>query len=398
MTRHDAPHGQTSDADESVHRHLVDVFGRARGGTATPDRRTFLSRARVRRDQLRRRRRAWTVTVPVFAAALVLVAVVVVTTIHSGTVRSDVSTETADRSGPTMAGVDGSPAALTDFSGPGTSIAAGLEVQEGSRLVGTVFPASPSGRPDMIESSALVVFDGDFPDTWGAYVGAVDELGFEVDHSHCGQDMGGNYGPTCGLFGDRPDGARLTLEAIAPRPGHAEYPTAMFVTAAVPDPASEVTTTTMDEFWQRLADRPAPPTSDPVASARDAGMRSVDDVSVPGVGDPFAPGWMDPDVGLRVDEGTRVLVAPAPLNGGSMGWVTVVRVSGDVDAAFDAYLHRAPDGAPGPDETPRRTRITRDGVTAHIGSWSVAGGPKLHLTALAAGDDTSLMLVNVVND
>lgn len=284
--------------------------------------------------------------------------------------------------------------------GPATTIFDGLEVQPGSRLIGAPMPAC-AGMDGMITTNALIGVDGDAADVYAAYVAALQRSGYELLPSACSNQPGPGPGTTSCETAEMSwldgSGDSVWMSMVAPAADTRGFDTTLIISQTRRDPTVATTTTTLDEYWSRVAALPtttaAPTTTLPVVDVvTDAGLRTVTDVTVPGVGDPIAPAWMDPDVGLRVEEGSTLLAPAAPLNGGSLGWTTVARITGDRTAVQQAYLDQNPMG-----EVTTSTR-TVDGTSAWFGGWDTAGGPKLYLVSVDAGDGTALLWINVAND
>lgn len=291
------------------------------------------------------------------------------------------------------------PTAGGGSGGPGTAIFDGLKVQPGSRLIGVPVPADSTEQEATISSQALIAVEGDVETVYRSYLMALDDAGYAVGSNHCGvvgrvlecQTSDARFDPG----GARPkQGRTMNVTLVAPNTQGDAFDTTMLITQQRHDPTVSTTSTTMNEFWRRLAAIPTTTRHQPSVAEVLAGtaVRTVTDAPVPDVGELVAPKWMDPDVGIRVEKGSHLLGPAAPLNGGTMGWTAVARVSGDPSDVRLAYLRQNP-----LDKIYTSSRKV-DGRQVWFGWWSSAGGPKLYLTSVPDGDGGAYLWINVVND
>ncbi len=101
---------------------------------------------------------------------------------------------------------------------------------------------------------------------------------------------------------------------------------------------------------------------------------------------------MDPGIDLHVVEGSTLLAPAAPLDGGSLGWVTVARLTRDPGEVMSAYLHQ------GRHDTIQEDDAIVNGHRVLWGWWNAPGGAELHLTAMQDSTGTWLLRINVSND
>lgn len=295
----------------------------------------------------------------------------------------------------------GTPKSVPDQRGTGTPLGLGLKVQPGSRLLGMVFP-SQWPQPGYEDHQAVFTVNGDPAAVLDGYETQMKREGLDVLWRTCGPfgmgdlvecEIRASKGPPLG--GER----SVYLELVAPPATDHTMTTTIFIRTSEREPSVTVTSTTLDEDASRVAKLPtttpppttAPPFTDVFATV---GSRNTKTASIPRVGQLIMPKSMDPGLGLRVVDGVRLLAPAAPLNGGSMGWVAVARVTGDPVAIRDGYFRAAGERV---DELQMKTGRS-GGKPVYYGSASAAGGAGLYTVTVPAGDGTWFMFINVNND
>lgn len=301
----------------------------------------------------------------------------------------------ADRAAGGPSGDEATPALPDGWQGPGTPIASGLTVAEGTHLVGRAMPdLQRAGGPADAEGDALsrswvavLAIDGDPAEAFDAYVRQAEELAIPLEPH-------GAEGP-CAPEGPRPAthcaaytyGApettpTLELDLATTPPG--EDPTwsgSIILRWSAPDregdgPLREAVVNDEALIGAAITDRPvpvampAPPEAgDPLARFADAVLPELD-----------------------LPEGTTALVPSAP--GQYWGtWATILRTSRDPLEVIDEVL-----AGRGPSERrPNREHLV-DGEAVVTGSWDQAGGDKLYVVAAPDGAGGWFVLVDVSTD
>ncbi len=306
--------------------------------------------------------------------------------------------------------------------GPGAPIFAGLSVQPGSTLMGTTFPSA--GLQGTIVTTAFLTVEGDPNQVFNAYVAALTRIGFAFTAPTCGalSDLAG------GLFGDPGTAGKLTgpfdgshppptvgdtvpaagtkavecgtsgtwsggpshlrnvsLDFVTPANGRSDFSTTLMVNLAQGGPPLTITDPRGTEPTGSATNPPSTVLSEPY-------LRATTDSHVASVGEVVAPAWMDPGSRIRVADGSTLLAPAVPLNGGTLGWITVVRIDGDPSAVLRSYLSTS-NGLP-----IHTSHSTVAGRQVLEGDWDSPGGAKVYLTATRDGDGTWFMIVNVQND
>ena len=337
---------------------------------------------------------------------------------------------------------------------PGTALGGGVAVQEGSRLVGTVFP-SLHGRADARDWTALLVVDGDPVEVWDRYASAlgVDDRAdapqscvvMDVDAPPAdptGQGGLAEYEeapPTRFLTEARIDGEdRLRCEAslrdvrITMAVGAARSPRwRCDADASAGAPATgcgraaeahlllQVFPSSADDTYERLGtyelrfqrtwaarvasgEPQALPPEDELIPVPEGPIVAPDlepdglDSRLPVAGQPV-DGGLDIYLGDRwvVPEGGRSLVAPAMLLDCNSGLVAVLELEGAPATAARAF----DDADPRDQDLQVTEGVDDDGLRwARGGAVDAAGGHALVTNAVDASDGRSFVLVTECGD
>ncbi len=268
------------------------------------------------------------------------------------------------------------------FKSPGTPIVGGVRVQPGSRLVGMTIPQQRFTGTPILSSISLVQVTRDPNKVFLAYYRAFNNRGYGLRQPTCDID-----GPTSGavICESSSDSTHfkthpyVELSMAAPATPGSSFDTTLMIFESHPDPL--VPTTTQP---------PAPVPAEQVVNK--AGMRLQTETRVPRVGQLIAPASMDPGVKLPVMKGSELLLPAAPLNGGSLGYVTIAQITGNPEAVRNAYLQHKPH-----DKVQTVTQKVGD-QQVWFGRWDSPGGAKLNLVNLETPNGTSLLFINVQND
>lgn len=306
---------------------------------------------------------------------------------------------------------------------PGTELAEGVEVQEGSWLVGE---AVPHGEDDA-GWTALVVLDGDPVEVWDRYATA---LGVDdrADAAHAcvvlrvgdplrAPDEPIPHPPARLLTRPRIDGENRVacsaqLDDVTMLLGYGSSYSPDVCERAGTGAAPECRRTAeahlylatgddrgparfgADELRYRLggtSDELAPVPEGEVVAPAFSVTPDVVDLAVAGddLGGTHVgrPGWVLPD-------GMRELVAPTTLLQCADGLVTVLAAASEPVAAVTALLSEAHPA----DRGPIREGSDRRGRRWAAGSSAEAGGYHVNLVALDSGADRSTVVVTVCND
>lgn len=284
--------------------------------------------------------------------------------------------------------------------GPGSPIVGGLKVQPGSVLIAFPFPEAANERFGRSWSSLLVV-TGDPATVFNEYIDQFTAAGINMESNSCltVPSLGATPPPARGLecfaggHSSNPD-ADLTaafLSVASPVHGDTSFATSISLTLMVRDPNAPPTTLSdLDRYFRSIPTTThAPPTSDPLLEELQS---SPGPTTVPGTGSLIAPAWMDPGIGLRVVKGSTLVTAAAPLDGGSRGWISIARLTGDPEQVMQAYLRQ------GPHDTIQTDDTVIDGHRVLSGWWDSPGGASLRLTAMQDQNHTWYLRINVQND
>lgn len=268
--------------------------------------------------------------------------------------------------GCTSSGTSSDPTTSVELPGPGSEIVTGLDVQPGSHLLGTAFPAATTSAGALV----LIAVDGDPADVVGSYQQALTDIGYRFGSADCGQPVQPGDPVVC---------------EIPPDPSTTGAGTAMLQIASPGSTGRDFATTILLSIAPGDADT-APPSSggstqpNPpgtiitgAQAIRTGALRAVPEVDPPRVGEPVAATGVDGDAGVVVVEGSELPARGVPLNGVHAGWSAVALVTGDPVEVANAYLgqrtwdtvHEVPEPQPG-------DRLMTGGA-------SVAGGPALDL-------------------
>ncbi len=263
-----------------------------------------------------------------------------------------------------------------DAGGVGTPIVEGLDVQPGSRLLGTVFPApDTASTPDV--RVALIEVEGDPADIARFYMEGLTALGYRFASTGCGDN--GEVGPI------------IVCETPADPDTMADDWASMLLASPGDGPARFTTTIQLVIAPRAVPDDPAPGSSTlprppgtvitPAQAIDDIGGIEPVVVDPPGVGERIADASFDGGTGLVVEPGSQLLAPAVPLNAGLAGWSAVARVTGDPLEVADAYLAQREW-----DSTTPATRDDSDGprITANA---SITYDAYLDLLLVPVGDD-----------
>jgi len=353
--------------------------------------------------------------------------------------RVDTGSSSADaeaKSGPAaLVGVDDS-----RLQPPGTPLGSGVKVQDGSRLVGRVFPAVDSfGSGSSVGWQALLVVDGDPVEVWNRYaevlrvkdgdapescvVRTVTVPGDPSTTSTTAVVTVGDGTPSRFLTEPRLDGenrldcdftdgplamsmavgAAVQCDSLTPASGCRLRPESHLFIRSSPG-----TTTSSTDLPRRGTDQlryerglasvagtdkvNVPPTAAiPTGAVVAANLpTNLDPTRLPGPGDPIDDGIDQYLVGspFKVPAGGRSLVAPSQLIDCNSGLVAVVSVPGKPEATvawFDS-------SSTGDDPIQTKTGTDSGGTPWVNGLISTAGGYYLDITAVPAGDRTDALV------
>ncbi len=282
----------------------------------------------------------------------------------------------------------------TVTQGPGTPLFGGLEVVEGSYLLGTTFPGGESEFFASEVTRALLGVDRDLADVLADYAAAMDQLGYRVDSQSCGS-TGEPRVTACVVTGSAADGASLRVDAVTPGGESGGFATLLriqFTDAPDGATASAFGSTTADDGSDTAAET-APGTSDPFEGDA-GGHTAIDDIEIPIAGQVIAPDWMSQGLDVRVESGTTLLAPAAPFGAGCPGWATVARIDGDASEAQQGYLRQVQFSAGSEDDTDTAERRI-DGRLVITSTWSGAEGTTLGLSSVADTEGAWYLLFEV---
>lgn len=212
-------------------------------------------------------------------------------------------------------------------AGPGTTLAEGLEVADGSVLLGSTFPAADrSGRNGGFE--ALVLLTGDPVAVFNDYVEQARALGMSPAPGGC---FGNPQRIHCiNALADSRDGESL-LVVLVRGPGAGYGPVSHVALRYLPPGTPDLST---------AEPRPVPPTTPlPVVSlpAGPVARPPATDIAVA-----VRPTGSEP---VPLVDGTELVGPPGPCGCAAVGWSAVLRVTGDPRQAVEDWA--AALGAPG---------------------------------------------------
>lgn len=285
---------------------------------------------------------------------------------------------------------------VVDQKGPGSPIVGGITVAEGSVLLGAAFPQPPfetlGGPAGPRIWRAVILVDGDPAEVYDAYAEQLAKASVVlVPNSPTTQCADGHGEPFEGLEGLDAGAAGFPLECSAYGERGSLY---LWHTSAAGPWADHIVLT----FQERSPGDPTgavPVDLDAIGPPPGLLVDTGPPTAVPGVGDPIAPDVLNPmDGPLRVVQGSTVLAPAAPAETATGGYVAVARVTGDPGEAVDAYARQGERyGTPISSE-----RYEADGHPVIQQWWSVAGGPKLYVTATTDDQGIWFVMIDVSND